>query len=81
MPEIISTDVAHYRQKLDRQLLLSLALSPLAAGISTIVGYTVAHWIAIVGYKRHRLRRRRLAASPCARQLHGLPGTLNDQLT
>ncbi len=51
MPEIISTDVAHNRQKLDRQILLSLALSPLAAGISTIVGYTVAHWIVIAGYK------------------------------
>jgi hypothetical protein len=51
MPEIIPTNPARNRQKLDRQILLSLALSPLAAGISTIVGYAVAHWIAIVGYK------------------------------
>jgi hypothetical protein len=47
MPEISAA-----KQKLDRQLLLSLALPPLAAGISTIVGYTVAHWITIIAYKR-----------------------------
>jgi heme A synthase len=51
MPEITAANPSAPRQKLDRQLLLSLALSPLAAGISTIVGYSVAHWITIVGYK------------------------------
>jgi hypothetical protein len=40
------------RQKMDRQLLLSLSLSPLAAGINTIVGFIVAHWIVIVAHKR-----------------------------
>ena len=40
------------RHKLDRRLLLSLALPPLAAGINTIVGYTVAHWITIIAHKR-----------------------------
>jgi hypothetical protein len=51
MPEITSTSVAPNQQRLDRQLLLSLMLPPLAAGISTIVGYTVAHWITIIAYK------------------------------
>jgi formate/nitrite transporter FocA (FNT family) len=52
MPEITETHISPADQKLDRQLLLSLMLSPLAAGISTIVGFTVAHWITIVAYKR-----------------------------
>jgi hypothetical protein len=52
MPDIIATIPPSERQKLDRQLLLSLALSPLAAGISTIVGFMVAHWITITAYKR-----------------------------
>lgn len=52
MPEITVTNPSPAQQKLDRQLLLSLALPPLAAGISTIVGYTVAHWITIIAYKR-----------------------------
>src|ERR1700712_1990047 len=52
MPEITQTHIPLNAQKLDRQLLLSLMLSPLAAGFSTIVGFTVAHWITIVTYKR-----------------------------
>ena len=52
MPETASTDAAPVQQKLDRQLLLSLMLSPLAAGINTIVGFTVAHWITIITHKR-----------------------------
>ena len=52
MPEITETHISAADQKLDRQLLLSLMLSPLAAGISTIVGFTVAHWITIIAYKR-----------------------------
>jgi heme A synthase len=52
MPEITQTRIAPADKKLDRQLLLSLAISPLAAGISTIVGYTVVHWINIVAYKK-----------------------------
>jgi hypothetical protein len=52
MPEITATEVAPTQQKLDRQLLLSLMLSPLAAGISTIVGFIVAHWVTISAYKR-----------------------------
>jgi hypothetical protein len=52
MPEITETHIPPVEQKLDRQLLLSLAISPLAAGISTVIGFTVAHWITIVAYKR-----------------------------
>lgn len=52
MPEITETRISPAEQKLDRQLLLSLILPPLAAGISTIVGFTVAHWIVIVAYKK-----------------------------
>ena len=32
-------------QKIDRAILGSLLISPLAVGINTIVGYTVAHWV------------------------------------
>jgi hypothetical protein len=52
MPEITTTNPPPAQQKLDRQLLASLTLSPLAAGISTIVGFTVAHWVAAAGSKR-----------------------------
>jgi hypothetical protein len=52
MHEITETHISAADQKLDRQLLLSLMLSPLAAGISTIVGFTVAHWVTIIAYKR-----------------------------
>lgn len=52
MPEITGTQISPADQKLDRQLLLSLTLSPLAAGINTIVGFIVAHWITIIAYKR-----------------------------
>ncbi len=52
MPESTETEISPADQKLDRQLLLSLTLSPLAAGINTIVGFIVAHWITIIAYKR-----------------------------
>jgi hypothetical protein len=52
MPEFIETQADPPRESMDRQLLLSLSLSPLAAGINTIVGFIVAHWIVIVAYKR-----------------------------
>lgn len=52
MPEITETRIPPAEQKLDRQLLLSLAIPPLAAGVNTIVGFTVAHWITITVYKR-----------------------------
>ncbi len=52
MPEIRETEISPADQKLDRQLLFSLTLSPLAAGINTIVGFIVAHWITIIAYKR-----------------------------
>lgn len=52
MPELAETEISSTNQSYDRQLLLSLALSPLAAGISTIVGFIVAHWITIIAYKR-----------------------------
>lgn len=51
MPELTRAKLAAMQQRLDRQLLLSLMLPPLAAGISTIVGFIVAHWIAITAYK------------------------------
>lgn len=52
MPELTNSSTRSADQKLDRQLLLSLAIAPLAAGISTIVGYTVAHWITVTASKR-----------------------------
>lgn len=52
MPEAQAVVIDPRRQRLDRQLLLSVILPALAAGISTIVGYTVAHWITIIAYKR-----------------------------
>ena len=52
MPEITAANPPAVQRKLDRQLLLSLMLPPLAASISTIVGFTVAHWITIIAYKR-----------------------------
>jgi hypothetical protein len=52
MPEITETHISAADQRLDRQLLLSLTLSPLAAGINTIVGFVVAHWVTIIAYKR-----------------------------
>ncbi len=38
-------------RRLDQQLLGSILLSPLAAMINTIVGYTVAHWVCDVNRK------------------------------
>jgi hypothetical protein len=52
MPESTAIVTTTAERKLDRKLLLSLALSPLAAGASTIVGFIVAHWITITAYKR-----------------------------
>ncbi len=52
MPEVTAAKIPPGKVKLDRLLLLSLALPPLAAGISTIVGYSVAHWITLVAHKR-----------------------------
>jgi MFS family permease len=52
MPDVIAPVPPFEQHRLDRQLLLSLALSPFAAGISTIVGFIVAHWITITAYKR-----------------------------
>jgi hypothetical protein len=37
--------------RVDRMLLGSILLSPLAVGINTIVGYTVAHWAIAVNRK------------------------------
>jgi hypothetical protein len=52
MPEVTEARISPADQKLDRQLLLSLAISPIAAGINTIVGFIVAHWITVIAYKR-----------------------------
>jgi heme A synthase len=52
MLEITETSISPADRKLDRQLLLSLTLAPLAAGINTIIGFIVAHWITIIAYKR-----------------------------
>jgi hypothetical protein len=38
--------------KLDAKLWLGILLGPFAAGINTVVGFTVAHWINDVGRKR-----------------------------
>jgi heme A synthase len=52
MPEVIEKKLTPAQHRLDRQLLLSLMLSPVAAGISTIVGFTVAHWIIVSEHTR-----------------------------
>jgi len=39
-------------RRLDCKLWIGILLGPLAAGINTIVGFTVAHWINDVGRKR-----------------------------
>lgn len=52
MPEAIQTRVQPADRRMDRALLWSLSLSPLAAGVNTIVGFIVAHWITIAAYKR-----------------------------
>ena len=39
-------------RRLDSKLWTGILLGPLAAGINTIVGFTVAHWINDVGRKR-----------------------------
>jgi hypothetical protein len=38
-------------QRIDRMLLASISLSPLAVGINTVVGFTVAHWGIAVNRK------------------------------
>src|ERR1700761_6428912 len=52
MLEATQTDSRACDRQTDRALLWSLSLSPLAAGINTIVGFIVAHWITVVAYKR-----------------------------
>jgi hypothetical protein len=39
-------------RRLDRKLWIGILLGPFAAGVNTIVGFTVAHWINDVGRKR-----------------------------
>lgn len=39
-------------RRLDLKLWIGILLGPFAAGINTIVGFTVAHWINDVGRKR-----------------------------
>jgi hypothetical protein len=43
---------AQETQKTDLLLWLAILLGPLAMGVNTIVGYTVAHWACDVNYKR-----------------------------
>jgi hypothetical protein len=52
MPEMTPTSNDGSQQKTDRRLILALALPPLAAGVNTIVGFIVAHWITITANKR-----------------------------
>jgi ABC-type sulfate transport system permease subunit len=39
-------------QNTDLLLWLAILLGPLAIGVNTVVGYTVAHWACDVNYKR-----------------------------
>ena len=39
-------------QKTDMLLWLAVLLGPIAMGVNTVVGYTVAHWACDVNYKR-----------------------------
>lgn len=52
MPEVYPTEPTYEQRQLDRQLLLGLMLPIAAAGLHTIVGFTVAHWIVITASKR-----------------------------
>lgn len=52
MLEATQTDIRACDREIDRAFLWSLSLSPLAAGINTIVGFIVAHWITVVAHKR-----------------------------
>ena len=51
MPEALVHKPSPAEVRLDRQLLASVLLCPLAAGINTVVGYTVAHWVCDVNRK------------------------------
>ena len=39
-------------RRIDRLLWISLLLGPLAMGVNTVVGYTVAHWVCDVNRKK-----------------------------
>jgi hypothetical protein len=39
-------------QRTDLLLWISVLLGPLAMGVNTVVGYTVAHWVCDVNHKR-----------------------------
>ncbi len=39
-------------QRMDLLLWIAVLLGPLAMGVNTVVGYTVAHWTCDVNYKR-----------------------------
>jgi len=52
MPDAYPVEPTYEQRQLDRRLLLSLMLPIAAAGINTIVGFTVAHWIVITASKR-----------------------------
>ncbi len=52
MPEWQSLELAPQENRLDRQLLGSMALSVFAAAFQGIVGFSVAHWVSDSGSKR-----------------------------
>ncbi len=52
MPETQFDSPTPDQQRTDHQLILSILLSVTAAGVNTIVGFTVAHWMTITATKR-----------------------------
>jgi hypothetical protein len=52
MPEAHEPRPSPQQQRTDLLLWTALLLSPLAMGINTVVGYTVAHWVNDIASKR-----------------------------
>ncbi len=52
MPDAGVTQPTVPEQRADALLWIAMLLGPLAMGINTIVGYTVAHWVCDVSHKR-----------------------------
>jgi Ca2+/Na+ antiporter len=52
MPELQRFEQTSTDNRLDRQLLGSMALSVFAAAFEVIVGFSVAHWVSDTGSKR-----------------------------
>jgi hypothetical protein len=52
MPEASEPEQPISEKRADVLLWVAMLLGPLAMGVNTIVGYTVAHWVCDVSHKR-----------------------------